>query len=242
MAHVIPLGKLAGVVLKLVSKPIANVVKDQAKVHPNLKQVCESLGYKVHHFSVRVFRLSRDQDVTAKVAELPPQKALERGADLLGEFLIFFLVSGVTINEVVRSSREAKLKASEKEQRKKEKLEKLAREGEARDLRIQHLEEQFKMIQDRLDRLEEASDKSKSLYLKDIMDPESIPDAILERFLSSAAATAANMERSRDSKPGLKSIIEDAMEYHEIRPTIFERGFEPSDKPSESSELAPSQP
>ena len=163
MAYFVPLGKLLVVGLKLVSKPVATVIKGQAKTHPMLQDACARFGEGVHKFVVRIFRLARDESASGLIKELPRDKAIDRGADLIGDLFVLFVVGGVTTYEVVGSRREKAEVQLEKERKRKERD--MQRQAEANEIhhRIDALEHVLRVLEDRVnsmhDALQSVSDK-----------------------------------------------------------------------------------
>jgi len=147
MAHLLPIGKLMGVLLKQLSKPVASRIKERAKVHPTLSNTCASLGEGLHRLTVRIFRSSRDADTTAVVVPLKREKAIDRGAELIGESFVFVVVGGVTANEVINARKESAAKAVAKEQRALDKAAERSREYAKRDSRLDALETAVSQLQ-----------------------------------------------------------------------------------------------
>mmetsp|Transcript_5687 Transcript_5687/g.15194 ORF Transcript_5687/g.15194 Transcript_5687/m.15194 type:complete len:187 (+) Transcript_5687:333-893(+) len=147
MAHLLPLGKLFGVFLKQLSKPVASRIKERAKTHPTLSNVCAGLGEGLHRVTVRIFRSSRDADTAAEVKPLKREKAVERGAELIGETFVFAVVGGVTANEVINARKESAARAVAKEQRSLDKAQQRQAEYAKRDARLDALEAAVAQLQ-----------------------------------------------------------------------------------------------
>ncbi|OWZ11385.1 putative mitochondrial protein [Phytophthora megakarya] len=138
----LPMIKLGGLVARTLTKPLARVVKTRSKVHPLLNVVCGSLGQQQHRMSMKLHMGFRGiSNYTIK--PLPADQAVEQGADLIGELLIFSVALGVASLEYSRSAASARVKeAKQKELQLQEE-----REMEAR---FEYLESQVVWLEDRL--------------------------------------------------------------------------------------------
>lgn len=131
-----PAAKLGALLLKQVSKPVATVVKNQAKNSPVFrKYVCmpPAQFYNWCEIKAKMWILNLGKPVNIPV--LSEAQAIELGANLLGEAIIFLIAAGILVNEYARSS----AKESAKEEAKKQELQNLR--SEIRDLYIQAEEE-----------------------------------------------------------------------------------------------------
>ncbi|KAG1688739.1 hypothetical protein DVH05_003175 [Phytophthora capsici] len=138
----LPMIKLGGLVARTLTKPLARVVKSRSKVHPLLNAVCGRLGQQQHRLSMKLHMGFRGiSNYTIK--PLPADQAVEQGADLVGELLIFSVALGVASLEYSRSAASARAKeAKQKELQLQEE-----REMEAR---FEYLEDQVVWLEDRL--------------------------------------------------------------------------------------------
>jgi len=109
--------KLSLVVVKQISKPIATFVKREAKAHPMLAIPLEYAGSTTHRLGINLQRvilgkgmLSRGSIAT--VAPLTREHAVDLGAELLGETVIFSIAGGTVAIEMVRQVRRAARDAS----------------------------------------------------------------------------------------------------------------------------------
>lgn len=108
--------KLSLVVVKQVSKPIALLVKREAKAHPMLAYPLEVAGGMTHRLTINLSRLvlgkvALSRGSIATVAPLTKEHAVDLGAELLGESIIFSIVGGTVAYEVFRQVRRAKSRA-----------------------------------------------------------------------------------------------------------------------------------
>jgi len=95
-----PLIKLGYLLIRTVAKPVANVLKKQTKNHPLFRSVCVRLAQTYHRSEIKMSRRlgGASKAVTeAAVRPLDEQKAIEVGANFLGETLVFIVAGTVLI-------------------------------------------------------------------------------------------------------------------------------------------------
>ncbi|KAF1321157.1 putative coiled-coil protein, partial [Globisporangium splendens] len=109
----LPVIKFGGLVVRTLTKPLAKVVKSRSKVHPRLNAVCHSLGQQQHRLTIK-FHMGFRGIEKYSIKDLPADKAVENGADLIGELMIFSVAVAVASFEYTRSS--AKSKETERKQ------------------------------------------------------------------------------------------------------------------------------
>ncbi|CAG9764839.1 unnamed protein product [Ceutorhynchus assimilis] len=100
-----PAAKLGALLIKQVSKPIATVLKNQAKSSPIFrKYVCmpPAQFYNWCEIKSKMWILNLGKPVNIPV--LNEAQAIELGANLLGEAVIFLIAAGILISEYARSS------------------------------------------------------------------------------------------------------------------------------------------
>lgn len=100
-----PAAKLGALLLKQISKPIANAVKSQAKSSPVFrKYVCmpPAQFYNWCEIKAKMWILNLGKPVNIPV--LNEAMAIELGANLLGEGIIFIIAAGILIAEYNRSA------------------------------------------------------------------------------------------------------------------------------------------
>ncbi|KAL3287315.1 hypothetical protein HHI36_001790 [Cryptolaemus montrouzieri] len=117
-----PAAKLGALLLKQISKPIANAVKEQAKTSPVFrKYVClpPAQLYNWCEEKAKMWVLNLGKPVSVPVYN--ENMAIELGANLLGEGIIFVIAAGILISEYARSSR----KEAAKEEVKRQEMEEL---------------------------------------------------------------------------------------------------------------------
>ncbi|CAH2006025.1 unnamed protein product [Acanthoscelides obtectus] len=112
-----PAAKLGALLLKQISKPIANVVKNQAKSSPIFrKYVCmpPAQFYNWCEVKAKMWILNLGKPVNIPV--LSESMAIELGANLLGEAVIFLIAAGILISEYNRSVKKEAAKEEAKKQ------------------------------------------------------------------------------------------------------------------------------
>ncbi|KAJ8908374.1 hypothetical protein NDN08_005083 [Rhodosorus marinus] len=154
MAGALPLAKLVGLMVKTVSKPVANQLKFYAKNSERFERYYIALGNALHRLQVTVFRQSHGDVVTkrTKVKDLPPEKALDAGAGFIGDAFVYLVAAGVTVYEYARG------RAKEARKVQKQEEEKLMVEAEY-DRRINELDRQISSL------METAPDTDNKLEL-----------------------------------------------------------------------------
>lgn len=111
-----PIAKLGALLIKQVSKPIANVVKERAKTHPFFrKYFCMPPAqlYNWCEVQTKMWILNLGKPVSVPV--LNEAMAIELGANLVGEGIIFIIAAGIVLSEYNRSTRKENAKEEEKE-------------------------------------------------------------------------------------------------------------------------------
>ncbi|XP_065167900.1 putative OPA3-like protein CG13603 isoform X2 [Atheta coriaria] len=111
-----PAAKLGALVLKQVSKPIAQACKNYAKSSPFFrKYICMPPAQLYHWSEVKMKMWILNLGKPVNIPVLNEQQAIELGANLLGEGVIFTIAALILINEYQRSSaKEAKKEAATK--------------------------------------------------------------------------------------------------------------------------------
>lgn len=110
-----PIAKLGALLIRQVSKPIANVIKERAKTHPFFrKYFCmpPAQFYNWCEVQAKMWILNLGKPVSVPV--LNEAMAIELGANLVGEGLIFVIAAAIVLSEYNRSSRKEAAKEEEK--------------------------------------------------------------------------------------------------------------------------------
>ncbi|KAI8130483.1 putative OPA3-like protein [Lucilia cuprina] len=105
-----PAAKLGVLAIKQISKPIANIIKSKAKEHPLFRNyVCMPPAQLYNWVEVKTKMWALNLGKPVNVPPLTEAMAVELGANLLGEFIIFAIGAGLLIFEYARqTSNEAK--------------------------------------------------------------------------------------------------------------------------------------
>ncbi|KAJ3637549.1 hypothetical protein MTP99_000999 [Tenebrio molitor] len=104
--HAFPVAKLGALLVKQISKPIANAVKRGAKSSPVFRRyVClpPAQFYNWCEVRAKMWLLHLGQPVNITV--LNEAASIELGANLLGESVIFIIAAGILVFEYNRNSR-----------------------------------------------------------------------------------------------------------------------------------------
>ncbi|XP_014214602.1 putative OPA3-like protein CG13603 [Copidosoma floridanum] len=107
---VFPVVKLGVLFIKQISKPLAQVIVNQAKNHPVFRRYFIIPPAQFYHWAeVKAKMYIMNLGKPTKVAKLNEQMAIELGASLMGEVIIFSLAGGCIVLEYNRQvAKEAK--------------------------------------------------------------------------------------------------------------------------------------
>lgn len=105
-----PLIKLGYLLIRTVAKPVANILKQQTKSHPAFRSICVRLAQTYHTTEIKMSRrlggASKAISESA-VRPLDEQKAIDVGANFLGETLVFFVAGTLLmIDQTVSAKKE----------------------------------------------------------------------------------------------------------------------------------------
>lgn len=104
-----PLVKLGYLFVRTVAKPISSIIKRQAKEHPKFRSACFRLAQLYHRVDVRLRRrlAARAGEDLSQLAVRPldEQKAIELGANFIGEALVFGVAGAVLVLDSARNHR-----------------------------------------------------------------------------------------------------------------------------------------
>lgn len=113
-----PLAKLALLAMRQLSKPLANWLKVRAKNSPFFRRhVCMPPAQLYHWCEVNVKMRLLNLGKPSAVKPLKEAEAIELGAELLGETLIFSVAAGGIVFEYARQSKNSKIEQDMKEDR-----------------------------------------------------------------------------------------------------------------------------
>lgn len=118
VAGAFPIVKLAALALRQISKPIANQLKTRAKTNHFFRTyICMPPAQMYHWMEVNVKMRLLNLGKPSEVSKLNENMAIELGAELLGEAIIFCVAVFTITAEYVRSSRSEKAKLAATEER-----------------------------------------------------------------------------------------------------------------------------
>jgi len=137
----IPFVKMGTLLLKQASKPFASNFKKYAHTSPALQGLCMSLGRFWNRGTTRINMMTLGHKVK-KVKPLSDEDAIIKGADLLGEGIVYSAAVAAVFLEYRRKDIEA-------DEKKQKALEKEAAQQAA-------LEARFKQIEDKIETLAAA--------------------------------------------------------------------------------------
>ncbi|KAL3219702.1 hypothetical protein MRX96_030253 [Rhipicephalus microplus] len=138
-----PIAKLAALAFRQLSKPLANRIKQGAKNSPFFRTyVCMPPAQLYHWVEVNVKMRILNLGKPTEVPPLNEAMAIELGAELLGEMIIFAAAAATLIAEYMRQARNERLRENAKEEKH------LCLECEVKDLRlrVEHHEAQIKHL------------------------------------------------------------------------------------------------
>mmetsp|Transcript_2362 Transcript_2362/g.5353 ORF Transcript_2362/g.5353 Transcript_2362/m.5353 type:complete len:284 (+) Transcript_2362:98-949(+) len=105
----LPIAKIGSLLIKTLSKPVAKRIKTDFTRYGLTRRFLVGMGQSTHHFTTRMTIWSEG----FKVRSIPPleeNEAITRGADLLGEAIVFGVSVSVVVWEYNRSNEKAKAK------------------------------------------------------------------------------------------------------------------------------------
>lgn len=105
-----PLVKIGYLFLRTVAKPVASMVKKQAKDRPAFRRACSQLAQLYHRLEVRLRRglasnSPAESNASAHIKPLDEQKAIELGASFIGEAIVFGVAGLALVLEAQRTHR-----------------------------------------------------------------------------------------------------------------------------------------
>ncbi|KRZ78823.1 Optic atrophy 3 -like protein [Trichinella papuae] len=114
MVHAFPVIKLVSLLARQVSRPIANQLKNGAKRNYTFRRfVCLPIAQL--EITRKMIMIGFGKPVT--IPELNEEAAVELGADILGEMVVYAIAVFVVAFEYMRSNEKARIKEEELQQR-----------------------------------------------------------------------------------------------------------------------------
>ncbi|CAN1123598.1 OPA3-like protein [Linum perenne] len=141
----LPVTKLGTLLLRTLSKPLANRMKSRAGTHPKFRQFIINMAQANHRFTTNIQRRIYGRATDVAIRPLNEEKAIQAAADMVGELFVFSVAGAAIVYEVQRNARsEAKKEELRKRelQEMKQRDEDIAREVEILKHRLTELEEQ----------------------------------------------------------------------------------------------------
>lgn len=118
VAGAFPIVKLGALAIRQVSKPLANKLKAKAKDSPFFRNyICMPPAQIYHWLEVNVKMKLLGLGKPVKVQKLNEAMAIDLGAELLGETIIFATAAGTLIAEYIRQARKSSQEAADIEER-----------------------------------------------------------------------------------------------------------------------------
>mmetsp|Transcript_40397 Transcript_40397/g.64885 ORF Transcript_40397/g.64885 Transcript_40397/m.64885 type:complete len:181 (-) Transcript_40397:103-645(-) len=146
--------KLGGLLFKQLVKPVAKSVKDQAATRPWLKKLCIQVGDWSNRISLRL-TLRLMGHTPTMIKPLAPEKALEYGANFLGEAMVFTSGALVVSVEYTRKYFADKAKSEKKKQQE-------AAQKEALERRFLNLEGKVEVLLQRQREVDQTLENTRS--------------------------------------------------------------------------------
>ena len=132
--------KIASLIIRALTKPLANRFKVRAKESAKWQSVCRVLGNVQHRILVTMSLSSRKDGIKEyRIKPLSHDIAIENGADLLGELVIVTVAITLTGYELRRSSLKSTEKAVTEQKIQEEKERQLLQRFQCVEKEIQEL-------------------------------------------------------------------------------------------------------
>lgn len=113
----ITLIKLGYLFIKSIAKPVSNVVKKQAVNNKTFRQGCLNLAQRYHQWEVKLRRRLQGGIAIEHVKPLEESKAIELGANFIGETIVFGMVGTAILLETTRLKSLERARKEELEER-----------------------------------------------------------------------------------------------------------------------------
>lgn len=110
---VLPLAQLGYLFIRTIAKPVAITIKNRMKKHPSFKKGCLSMAQAYHRWE-RKMKVNMMGIKLANVQPLTEEKAIELGANMLSETILFTVAGALISVDFIRRSSKEKEKESNK--------------------------------------------------------------------------------------------------------------------------------
>ncbi|KAJ2493445.1 hypothetical protein IWW37_000534 [Coemansia sp. RSA 2050] len=199
--------KIASLLFRTLSKPVANALKQQAKSHDVFRSMCINVAQVAHrtemNWKMNVLGYKKE-----KIRPLNDAKAIDAGANFLGEAFIFSVALSLLFAEQIRSRNQAQRQRNAVDDRLDE-LEKGMSETKE-DLRL--IQEERDLLRAEVDSLAEES-ATLSMVLMQILGKE-LSRRSLERGHSPTEISQALVDKFCSSDDEDLTVREDAESPH----------------------------
>eukprot|EP00565_Helicotheca_tamesis_P005755 CAMPEP_0185728434 /NCGR_PEP_ID=MMETSP1171-20130828/3777_1 /TAXON_ID=374046 /ORGANISM="Helicotheca tamensis, Strain CCMP826" /LENGTH=233 /DNA_ID=CAMNT_0028397147 /DNA_START=51 /DNA_END=749 /DNA_ORIENTATION=+ len=178
MASALPISKLAGLLVKTLSKPLAKRIKHEFSRYPFTQNILVGIGQATHQLTSRMTIYSAGYKVRS-INPLETEKAMAKGADFLGESIVFLVSGSTVVFEYNRSKEKERIKEEKKHKVMQEESDRLQAKLNALDTRLVALEEVLK-----------ARDRSILKFRKKYVEPN--VDVVIDDRPNRGVAATAN--------------------------------------------------
>ncbi|EPZ32121.1 Optic atrophy 3-like domain-containing protein [Rozella allomycis CSF55] len=155
----IPLVKLGYLFLRTISKPIASFMKSEAKRRPAFRSACIQVAESYHQMEARMRSKLHDK-APERIRPLDEERAINVGANFIGEFIIFSVAGLVVVLESTRNK------------------------GKVRD-RKEFVDESIETLESQMNRLQAEISELKDLIRREDDNTPSFDEMDLEEFSDS---------------------------------------------------------
>ncbi|KAI8917436.1 optic atrophy 3-like protein [Entophlyctis helioformis] len=138
--------KLGSLLIKTLSKPLANTIKARAKTNPKFKDFCIGVAQMYHRVDMGLKMRFLDYKIVEPIRPLNDIRAVELGSDFMSESIIFTVTALTIVGETWRTSRNSKNKSMALD----DAVERLQSETSANEARIAQLSEALEAAQKEL--------------------------------------------------------------------------------------------
>ncbi|KAH9813071.1 optic atrophy 3 protein-domain-containing protein [Melampsora americana] len=93
--------KVFSLLIKTLSKPIANSLKSRAQDHPQFRKICVGVAQSLHRYETRLAS-GIFSKIQPTIRPLSDTKAIQNGANFLSEAFLFTVALGLIVGENLR--------------------------------------------------------------------------------------------------------------------------------------------
>ncbi|KAJ1820168.1 hypothetical protein LPJ60_003357 [Coemansia sp. RSA 2675] len=199
--------KIASLLFRTLSKPVANALKQQAKSHDVFRSMCINVAQVAHRTEMN-WRMNVLGYKKEKIRPLNDAKAIDAGANFLGEAFIFSVALSLLFAEQIRSRNQAQRQRNAVDDRLDE-LEKCMSETRE-DLRL--IQEERDLLRTEVDNLVEESATLSGVLMQILgkelnrhslergHSPTVISQALVDRFCSGDDVDSAAQEDAKSPR------------------------------------------